>query len=592
MGEQHLLLRMQTLAAGRARGLALRLGFGVVVLSIGLILVDPVIVAVWTVAMPVSQFVDHYVFQRFRNISDERAPSRAELIACCASVFSATAVYTALPAIAYFSPEPAAKIFALLWVSGALLNVTVQQSPVRSIFVAGMAPLVAALLLLPVASLIQPGEALTDFAIVVVAATFVVHMYVGFRAYHKVTTDQVAAREAAVERGRAAEEANHAKSRFLALMSHELRTPMNGVLGAGHLLRQTELSPRQKELVDALEDAGEVLMVILNDILDLAKLDAERMTLDSAPADINALTTNLANLWQSRADEKSLALRVHCSIDPGAQWAMLDKIRVRQIVGNLLSNAIKFTDHGAVSLEVRSARRGDRARLAFAVSDTGPGIAADTLATLFQPFIQGDDSPSRKNGGTGLGLMICRRLAELMGGAVDVVSEPGVGSRFTLTFEAPLAAAVDEADRTMTFTSSGEALDILVAEDNAINRLVIAGLLEPGGHRVSFAENGEEAVRAAATQAFDLIFMDVHMPRMDGRAATQAIRGEPGPNAGAFICALSADAGPEHIKEALACGMNAYLTKPIAPGELASILSRAAAYARSDVPHLPLAAAS
>jgi signal transduction histidine kinase/ActR/RegA family two-component response regulator len=574
MAEPDLLPRMQTLALARGRAIWMRLGLGLVVLAIGAMLVDARIVALWALAMPAAQFADHYLFRRFRDVADRRPVSRGELAVCCASIFGTAAVYTALPAIAYFAPNQEAKVFALLWLAGAALNAMVQQSAVRAIFLAGMAPIVGSLLVLPSVSVIQPGQNGTDMAILVMSVTFVAHMFLGFRAYHKINADQVRAREAAVERGRAAEEANQAKSRFLALMSHELRTPMNGVLGAGRLLRQTELSPRQNELVDALEDAGEVLMVILNDILDLAKLEAGRMTLDPGPADIAATATNLANLWRSRADEKSLALQVHCDIDEGARWAVIDKIRLRQIVGNLLSNAIKFTDHGAVTLHIRSQKHDDRAHLTFTVSDTGPGIAPETLAVLFQPFSQGDNSATRKKGGTGLGLMICRRLADLMGGSVDVTSEPGAGSKFTLSFEAALARPQIEPAKMIASDADASAMDVLIAEDNAINRLVIAGLLEPGGHRLTFAENGRQAIYAAATQRFDLIFMDVHMPEVDGLSATREIR-ERGPNANTFICALSADAGGEHIEEALGCGMNAYLTKPISPVELSVVISQA-----------------
>ncbi|GEM_PF-5595510 len=580
MVDTFLFHRMQTLAAARASALGIRLCFAAMLMMFGVVLVDPLFSLGWAAAVVASQFADHHFFARFRNGAETRRPRRNDVALCAASAGVSAAICTILPAMIYFAPAPEAKIIALLWCCGALLNVMVQQSSVRSVFVAGMSPLLAALLLLPLTSAILSGGDLADVAVFVMACTFAVHMWFGFRVYHTANGDLMKARDEAVERGRAAEQANKAKSRFLALMSHELRTPMNGVLGAGHLLRQTELSPRQDKLVDALEDAGEVLMVVLNDILDLAKLDAARLTLDPAPVDIAAMAGSIGNLWRSRADEKSLELNVVCEIDQGAEWAMIDKIRLRQIVGNLLSNAIKFTDTGSVELRVSAEKHDDCARLRFAIRDTGPGMTPNTLTNLFKPFSQGDDAATRRHGGTGLGLMICRRLAELMGGSVEVESKLGAGSLFTLAFEAPLAEAQPDAEKPRAGgeISGAHPLRILIAEDNAINRMVISGLLEPGNHAISFAENGADAVAAAAAEPFDLVFMDVHMPEMDGLTATGEIRASGGPNAASFICALSADAGPEHIAEAMESGMDAYLTKPIAPAELAAIVARARAH--------------
>ncbi len=594
MADPLLLHRMQTLARARGGALWFRLGMGLVVFSIGVMLVEPVIAFAWAVAMPIAQFIDHRVYRRFRDLTDERPVQRAEIVACGASTAISTAIYTTLPAIAYFAPAPEAKVFALLWMCAALLNIMVQQSPVRTIFLCGATPVTGALVLLPLTSLIIPGGGATDLAIFVVSVAYVAHMLLGFRVYNRLVSEMTTARDAAIRRGQAAEQANKAKSRFLALMSHELRTPMNGVLGAGHLLRQTELSPRQQTLVDALEDAGEVLMVILNDILDLAKLDAARMVLDPAPADIEQVTNNLANLWRSRAEEKSLTLNVISKFDEGARWVSIDKVRVRQVIGNLLSNAIKFTEQGSVTLHVRSERRGETAHLTFIVEDTGPGMTPETQAMLFKPFSQADDTAARRHGGAGLGLMICRSLGALMNGTIGVESEPGKGSSFTFALETSLAepqvepAAPAAAPANIVGVAdteiAGAPMNILIAEDNAINRLVISGLLEDGKHTLTFAENGAEAVEAAAAQAFDMIFMDVHMPEMDGLTAVARIRNATGPNAGGFICALSADAGQEQIDEALRSGMDAYLTKPIAPRELAAVLEQARRFIAGQTP--------
>jgi signal transduction histidine kinase/CheY-like chemotaxis protein len=386
---------------------------------------------------------------------------------------------------------------------------------------------------------------------------------------------------------REAEAASEAKSAFLANMSHEIRTPFHGLMGMLSLLRETGLTSRQVDYLRTATESADHLLALLNDILDMSQLEAGRMSLAPASTDLRALLRDVEALMRPQANAKSLSL--HFDAAPGVpERVMLDATRVKQILFNLLSNAIKFSDHGTVVLDVRerevddadapnAGQGGEVKRLGFVVSDTGVGMDAATLGRLFRRFSQGDSSPSRRHGGTGLGLEISRNLARLMRGDITVRSRPGEGSTFT--FEMPLVLPPDTDLSGPLARNFGDEmprpLRVLVAEDHPVNRQYLAALLENLGHKSHFTANGQEAVQAAREQAFDVVLMDLHMPLLDGIGATKAIRALPDRAAATVpIVALTADAFEQTRDRCLVAGMNDFLTKPVSPQKLASSLRR------------------
>jgi len=577
----HLASRLRSMSTARRRDLRTRLILALIGAGFGWLLVNPVATAAWLAALLAGQAFDIWAFSRFRTEDEDRPVTSRDLTIASAAAFFASITYSGLPAMAYFSSIEGARVFAMVWLCGALLHVTLHMQQVPRIFYAAAAPHAAYLFGLPLFTLLfQPGHAAGSFSILITAVLYVAHLAVALKMYSRTSFALHEARAEALARSRAAEDANEAKSRFLAMMSHELRTPMNGVMGATHLLKRTDLDARQASLVGTLENSGDMLLVILNDVLDLAKVDAGKISVEKSATDVVEVAKALATLWSAKAEEKGLSLRLETEVDVDARLIEGDPVRLRQVVGNLLSNAIKFTDSGEVSLRLRARRGSGRVRCDFAVADTGCGISEGAMAQLFQPFSQVDDSRSRRHEGAGLGLAISRRLAKLMGGDITAESAPGEGSVFTLRLVADPAEAPSAAAPAEPIQARPEAVTpmrILVAEDNDINRTVVAALLEPTGHALTFALNGREAVEAAEAAAFDLILMDMRMPEMDGMEATRAIREGGGPNANAFICALSADALPEHERQARAGGMDAYIAKPINPETLLQVCADAAA---------------
>ena len=360
-------------------------------------------------------------------------------------------------------------------------------------------------------------------------------------------------------------EANQAKSAFLALMSHELRTPMNGVLGMAHALKQTRLDDRQTAQVEMLIRSGDGLMAILNDILDVSKIEAGKLELEDIAFDLGEVGVRVIDLWRDTASAKGVELSYELA--PGApRWLSGDPTRIRQIMLNLVSNALKFTQVGEVRLSVRPliAQGEDTIRFEIAVSDTGIGITPEQQARLFRSFAQADAATTRRFGGTGLGLAICRQLTDLMGGEIAVDSEPDRGSVFRVILELPRADPVHLSEPQ---AESGDLshLTLLVAEDNPINQAVVRAVLEAVGARLETAKDGAEALDMLREKAFDLVLMDVHMPRMDGLEALRRIRaGETG-DARQPVIALTADALPGEDQKLMAHGFDDVQPKPIQP---------------------------
>jgi signal transduction histidine kinase/CheY-like chemotaxis protein/HPt (histidine-containing phosphotransfer) domain-containing protein len=386
-----------------------------------------------------------------------------------------------------------------------------------------------------------------------------------------------------------AEAASQAKGEFLANMSHEIRTPLNTVLGLTALVLRSPLAPGQKEKLQLVQQSGEALLAVISDVLDVSKIEAGRLELELAPLPVRACVDEALTLVAHKAAGKGLP--VHCRVGDEVPAAVeSDASRLRQILVNLLDNAVKFTERGEVRLEVAAVPAdGGRVELRFIVRDTGIGIAAEALERLFKPFVQVDSSMSRRYGGSGLGLVISRRLAERLGGRLWVESEPGRGSAFSFTIRCRPVPRVEPPAEEETDLADAERhpWSILVAEDNLLNQKVAVLMLESLGYQADVAGDGFAVLQALRRQSYDLILMDVQMPGMDGLEATRRLRAELPAERQPRIVALTANVLAEQRGACLAAGMDDFLGKPLGFAELRAALRRAAGERTPEAPPAP-----
>lgn len=489
-------------------------------------------------------------------------------------------------------------ICAAILASGALINGAIATGGSRAVTLAALLPHLGVLLSLPLFLDRNYGSPWAAMQLLAAGMLLVAATVTAVRGLSATMDRQRAAEASAVAARRQAEAASRAKSAFIANMSHEIRTPLNGVIGLARVLAGSDLPPREREQSQLLLESGEALRVLLNDMLDLSKIEAGRFVLEPRPFRLRALLDSLVRLFEPAATTKGLELKL--STAPELADAYIgDETRIRQVLANLISNAVKFTDQGGILVEARP----DPGGLWLAVSDTGGGVAEDQMDRLFQKFVQLDESPTRRHGGAGLGLSLCADLVALMGGDIQAERLATGGMRFVATL--PLLEAQDppvaetliepaaEPDVGGLPGESGTApLQILAAEDHPINRTVLQLLLEPTGVECHFVEDGRQAVEAWRQRAWDVILMDIQMPVMDGIAAARAIRAEeaflgrrPTP-----IIALTANALQHQREEYAAAGMDDFIGKPVQPEALFAALERATRKAPDRVgPEAPAA---
>lgn len=399
-------------------------------------------------------------------------------------------------------------------------------------------------------------------------------------------TDRIQAENALIEAREQAVKASQAKSEFLARMSHEIRTPLNAIIGITDILGESELKPEQAQLVRVCANAGENLLALINDILDISKIEAREVRLEKIAFDLEATTKNICDILKQKANEKSLNFKLNVALDDSATHMVIgDPTRLRQILFNLIGNAIKFTQTGEIAVKVDFENK-ERKFVRFAIRDTGTGIPKDKQHLLFQNFVQADSSITRKFGGSGLGLTISKNLVELMGGRIWFASEENKGSTFYFTIPyVPTDASVLETTRAyeepaqplaVAESNVGRNARILVVDDTEDNRFLLLTYLKKYPFDVVQAENGAVAVEKATHESFDLILMDIQMPVMDGYVATQKIREwEKKHSKKAIpIIAVSANAMAEDVQKSLDAGCTEHLTKPVKKTALLEMVQR------------------
>ncbi len=493
------------------------------------------------------------------------AMSRRQRITYAGSILASSVVWCALAVLYWMEGQEAFRLAAMAILAGILVHA--QGFSFRSptaLAALGTAP-AGMWFVLPVAFGGYSGPALVTLTL----GLCMMLAYVTASARANIRTAAALA-----EAERSATAGNEAKSAFLAMISHELRTPLNGVMGMARALQRTPLDTRQQGYADTILHSGQGLLTILNDILDLSKIEAGRMDLEVAAFDLREIAEQARELWSETAADKGLALT--CAADPQLPALLLgDETRVRQIVQNLVSNALKFTETGEVRIELSAAPGVDGdGGVEICVVDTGIGLAPEQVATLFRPFAQAEASTARRYGGTGLGLAICRKLAGMMGGEIAVESAVGRGSRFRVWLPLPaaeIAVAGDEAPDTLP------ALRVLVVDDNPINQAVARAILEAAGCIVETAADGVQALDRLRVEAFDVVLMDVNMPVMDGVEAVGRIRTGQAGQTDVPVIALTADAMAGEAARLKALGFDGLQHKPVHPAALISAIAEVVA---------------
>ena len=549
--------RMDAVAATTPDTLVARIIIAAVCAGLLAVNVGPIAGGLWATAIGVCEI---WIWRVCRPAILGGSLSRPARLQYFVTLLVAGTTWSMLAALYWWAGSEPFRLIAFAVLAGILVHAQCFCFRAPAALGALAIPPVFAMVGLPLAHLDYSGMPLVTLA----GSLGLLLTYVAISATSNMRTAhalEVAQREAVA--------ANEAKSAFLAVMSHELRTPLNGVLGMARALYRTDLDNRQRGHLDTILKSGDTLLAMLNDLLDISKIEAGHTDLNPVPFDLRVSGDQCVQLWSELASSKGVALT--CETDPGLPERLMgDEIRVRQILLNLISNAVKFTENGNVRLTLRNVARDGVNGVELAVSDTGIGMTPEQLTRIFRPFTQADASTASRFGGTGLGLSICQTLAITMGGDIQVDSEPGIGSRFCVWLPLP---AVTDHEMTVTTPNSLATLRILVADDNSVNLAVARAVLEAIGADIVTAHDGGQALERLRESAFDLVLMDVHMPVMDGVEAVRRLRAGEAGRVDMPVIALTADAGTGEQERLTALGFDGLQSKPVQPAALISAIA-------------------
>jgi len=544
----------------------MRLGFAVLITLAAAYASAPTLPVLWLIATVLTQVVNAWSGRAAARDPQHRPTPAWEWRYLILTAVN-SAVFAAIGPFLWFEAGMEGRLIALVVVMGGLLNVGTQPDTGGRLLWFGATPYIVVLAALPIVTIfVEPGSSLVEMLFLDLGA--MLYLFHVLRAVRR-REDATNAVAQALER---AKRASEAKSTFVATMSHEIRTPLNGILGMAQVMSRDPLPPQQAERLDLLRRSGEVLSTLLNDVLDISKIEAAKLELEEGAVDFEQIARDAEDTFAPLAREKGVELRVETRAAARGCWRG-DPLRVRQVLNNLLSNAVKFTERGGVSAWIDVVD----GQVTIQVADTGVGVAPNHLEALFDRFTQADASTTRRHGGSGLGLSIARDLCRLMGGDIRVDSLKGQGSTFvvTLPLQRHATPVTEPATPSLTDPTEAAGLRVLVAEDNPTNQLVITTLLGQLGATVSVVSDGRQAVSAWREGAWDLILMDIQMPIMDGMAATREIRAcEAASGQRTPILALTANALKHQTEQYAAAGMDGVVAKPL---QVAALLTAIAA---------------
>jgi len=565
--------RLDSILEGRRKQIGFRLGVGLclIVFYQQLLGLQPTLY--WASLYAALQLIELQVFARDKT--RERISTRAGYTFALALIFANTLVFGSLAVLWPFKTGSWGVANGAFLIAGAMLNTVLTTQESKAVFRASVLPLVVYCAILPFVAYAVGCKPDLALGLAIGGAMLCATSLKLWNGAHKTYQAEQAARADAERRRAEAESAVAAKSAFVAMVSHELRTPISAILaGSAELERVSDGVGRSHARL--ISDAGSMMRTLLNDLLDLAKLDAGRMAVESLSYDFRALIADQLRFWRAEAKKQGVALRLSGAAH-APRWVQGDPTRLRQVLNNLLSNALKFTDQGSVTVGLSVSPMDDgRLSLRIDVADTGAGMTAEQVDRLFKPFEQADASIARTHGGTGLGLVISRQLARMMDGDITVTSTPGQGSCFTVTVVVAAAApaAIPQAAGTAGSMTAGKPMTVLVVDDHEINRRAMSLMLEPLSAEVVLAASGSEGLSLLAARPFDVVLMDVHMPDMSGQEATMRLRLAVGPNRRTPVIAVTGATEESDIQACLAAGMNDWVAKPIDAGQLYNALGR------------------